>query len=91
MPTEYNPESFEKFSFDCYCISVGVYNETAFTALDYILDTAAYHGVKVIFTMGDNWQYADSKRNVSLLLKLQRQHIQAQTLYGRHHLKVMAL
>ena len=44
----------------------GVYNETAFAALDYILDTAAYHGVKVIFTMADNWQYADSKRNVSI-------------------------
>lgn len=45
----------------------GVYNETAFAALDYILDTAAYNGVKVIFTMGDNWQYADAKRNVSWL------------------------
>ena len=43
----------------------GVYNETAFRALDYILDTAAYNGVKIIFTMGDNWQFADSKMNVS--------------------------
>lgn len=48
----------------------GVYNETAFAALDYILDTAAYNNVKVIFIMGDNWQYMDSKRNVSIILSL---------------------
>ena len=46
-----------------------MYNETAFAALDYILDTAAYNNMKVIFTMGDNWQYEDSKRNVRLSLQ----------------------
>jgi len=51
----------------------GEYNETAFAALDYILDTAAYNNVKVIFTMGDNWQYVDSKRNVSHPAKIASQ------------------
>lgn len=41
--------------------SPGVYNEKAFAALDYILDTAAYNGMKVLFTFGDNWQITDSK------------------------------
>lgn len=45
----------------------GVYNETAFAALDYIIDTAAYNNIRLIFTFGDNWQYSDCKRNVSLL------------------------
>ena len=54
------------------CFS-GVYNETAFRALDLILDTAAYNGVKIIFTMGDNWQSADSKMNVSYYHPLQPQ------------------
>ena len=53
--------------------TAGVYNETAFAALDYILDTAAYNNVKVIFTMGDNWQYEDAKRNVSCASQLHKE------------------
>ena len=65
------------------CFS-GVYNETAFRALDYILDTAAYNGVKLIFTMGDNWQAADSKMNVSYYHPLQPQTKLARSTFLLH-------
>ena len=41
----------------------GVYNETVFKALDYIIYRAKYYGVKLILTLGDQWNTADSKIN----------------------------
>ena len=45
----------------------GVYNETAFVGLDYVLDTASSYGVRVLFTMSDYWLSVDSFRNVRSL------------------------
>lgn len=41
----------------------GVYNETVFKALDYIIYRAGVYGVKLILTLGDQWNTADSKIN----------------------------
>lgn len=40
-----------------------MYNETVFKALDYIIYRAKYYGVKLILTLGDQWNTADSKIN----------------------------
>ena len=42
---------------------VGVYNETVFRALDYIIARAGHYGVKLILTFGNEWDSADSKIN----------------------------
>lgn len=44
--------------------AAGVYNETAFRGLDYILHQASLSGVRVLFTLADNWKTQDSKMNV---------------------------
>lgn len=41
----------------------GVYNETVFKALDYIIYRAKHYGVRLILTLGDQWNTADSKIN----------------------------
>ncbi|KAK9821607.1 hypothetical protein WJX81_006064 [Elliptochloris bilobata] len=41
----------------------GVYNETAFRGLDYILHQANLNGIRVLFTLADNWKTQDSKTN----------------------------
>ena len=46
----------------------GLYNETAFRGLDFVLDQASQYGVKVMFTLTNNWKTFDSKYNVRLLL-----------------------
>lgn len=43
----------------------GLYNETAFRGLDFVLDQASQYGVKVMFTLANNWKTFDSKYNVS--------------------------
>ena len=48
-------------------MNAGLYNETAFRGLDFVLDQAAQYGVKVMFTLANNWKTFDSKYNVSLL------------------------
>ena len=44
--------------------NAGLYNETAFRGLDFVLDQAAQFGVKVMFTLANNWKTFDSKYNV---------------------------
>lgn len=44
----------------------GLYNETAFRGLDFVLDQASQYGVKVMFTLTNNWKTFDSKYNVRL-------------------------
>lgn len=46
------------------CVWAGVYNETAFRGLDYVLHQASLNGVRVLFTLADNWKTQDSKQNV---------------------------
>ncbi|KAL3136290.1 hypothetical protein ABBQ32_007295 [Trebouxia sp. C0010 RCD-2024] len=41
----------------------GVYNESAFRALDYVIERAGFYGIKLILTFGDQWNAADSKIN----------------------------
>ncbi|KAK9917882.1 hypothetical protein WJX75_009220 [Coccomyxa subellipsoidea] len=41
----------------------GIYNETAFRGLDFVLDQASHYGVKVMFTLANNWKTFDSKYN----------------------------
>ncbi len=48
------------------CIAAGIYNETAFRGLDFVLDQAAQFGVKVMFTLTNNWKTFDSKYNVRI-------------------------
>ena len=43
---------------------VGKYSEHAFQALDYILDEASKYGVRLLFTLVNNWDNADSKTQV---------------------------
>lgn len=45
-------------------LAAGVYNETAFRGLDYILYQASLNGIRVLFTLADNWKTQDSKVNV---------------------------
>ncbi|KAL3155965.1 hypothetical protein ABBQ32_012960 [Trebouxia sp. C0010 RCD-2024] len=42
-------------------IKAGKYSEHAFQALDYILDEASKHGVRLLLTLVNNWDNADSK------------------------------
>ncbi|DBB03621.1 TPA: hypothetical protein ACH3X3_010954 [Trebouxia sp. C0006] len=42
-------------------IKAGKYSEHAFQALDYILDEASKYGVRLLFTLVNNWDNADSK------------------------------
>ncbi len=49
-----------------WCV-VGKYSEHAFQALDYILDEASKHGVRLLFTLVNNWDNADSKTQVQHL------------------------
>ena len=42
----------------------GKYSEHAFQALDYILDEASKHGVRLLLTLVNNWDNADSKTQV---------------------------
>ena len=46
---------------------VGKYSEHAFQALDYILDEASKYGVRLLFTLVNNWDNADSKTQVQHL------------------------
>ena len=50
-------------------MSVGKYSEHAFQALDYILDEASKYGVRLLLTLVNNWDNADSKTQVTALLK----------------------
>ena len=43
---------------------VGKYSEHAFQALDYTLDEASKYGVRLLFTLVNNWDNADSKTQV---------------------------
>ena len=55
-------------SADHFIRHAGLYNETAFRGLDFVLDQASQYGVKVMFTLTNNWKTFDSKYNVRLLL-----------------------
>jgi len=46
---------------------VGKYSEHAFQALDYILDEASKYGVRLLLTLVNNWDNADSKTQVQHL------------------------
>ena len=48
----------------CAASAAGLYNETAFRGLDFVLDQASIYGVKVMFTLANNWKTFDSKYNV---------------------------
>ena len=54
-------------SADRFMQFAGLYNETAFRGLDFVLDQASQYGVKVMFTLTNNWKTFDSKYNVRLL------------------------
>ena len=41
----------------CLQESAGVYNEVTFRALDWLLDQASRHGIRVILSFADNWKY----------------------------------
>ncbi len=43
---------------------VGKYSKHAFQALDYILDEASKYGVRLLLTLVNNWDNADSKTQV---------------------------
>ena len=43
----------------------GKYSEHAFQALDYILDEASKYGVRLLLTLVNNWDNADSKTQVN--------------------------
>ena len=45
-------------------MTAGKYSEHAFQALDYILDEAAKYGVRLLLTLVNNWDNADSKTQV---------------------------
>ena len=47
----------------CQVCASGVYNETVFRALDYLVARAGFYGIKLIMTFGDQWNKADSKIN----------------------------
>ena len=53
-----------KYALTVYPWHAGIYNETAFRGLDFVLDQAAQYGVKVMFTLANNWKTFDSKYNV---------------------------
>ena len=53
---------------DQFVQDAGLYNETAFRGLDFVLDQASQYGVKVMFTLTNNWKTFDSKYNVRRLL-----------------------
>lgn len=50
---------------------VGKYSEHAFQALDYILDEASKYGVRLLLTLVNNWDNADSKTQVHSSSQLQ--------------------
>lgn len=45
-------------------LTAGRYSEHAFQALDYILDEASKYGVRLLLTLVNNWDNADSKTQV---------------------------
>lgn len=45
--------------------AAGKYSEHAFQALDYILDEASKYGIRLLLTLVNNWDNADSKTQVS--------------------------
>lgn len=49
-----------------FLLPAGKYSEHAFQALDYILDEASKHGVRLLLTLVNNWDNADSKTQVQL-------------------------
>ncbi len=67
---------------------VGKYSEHAFQALDYILDEASKYGVRLLFTLVNNWDNADSKTQVQhlhallswMLVRLSFTHIPISTI-----------
>ena len=50
-------------------VAAGKYSEHAFQALDYLLDEASKYGIRLLLSLGNNWDHADSKAVVSCPLK----------------------
>ena len=46
-------------------LAAGKYSEHAFQALDYLLDEASKYGIRLLLSLGNNWDHADSKAVVS--------------------------
>ena len=44
----------------------GVYNEHVFQALDYVLDQASQHGMRVIIALTDYWKITDGVQQARL-------------------------
>lgn len=68
--TEHSPGAF-----NCCCVltaplAAGKYSEHAFQALDYLLDEASKYGIRLLLSLGNNWDHADSKAVVSCPLRL---------------------
>ena len=42
--------------------SPGVFNENTFRALDWLLDEARLHGLRVVLSFIDNWKYPGMRR-----------------------------
>eukprot|EP00798_Chlamydomonas_sp_ICE-L_P027954 gene27954-8836_t len=57
--------SGEQFPFQVY---PGIYNEAALRALDFVLYTAASHGLLVILSLVDNWKYYSGVDQVCLTI-----------------------
>lgn len=67
---------------------VGKYSEHAFQALDYILDEASKYGVRLLLTLVNNWDNADSKTQVQhlhALLSLMLVHLSFNTHTYQHN------
>ena len=54
--------------------TAGKYSEHAFPALDYILDEASKHGVRLLLTLVNNWDNADSKTQVQTKMIMHPRH-----------------
>ena len=50
----------------------GVYNETAFRGLDAVIAEAAKHGLRLVITLANNWNYNDQETGTKCALLAQR-------------------
>lgn len=47
--------------------SPGVFNEVTFRALDWLLDEARRHGIRIILSFVDNWKYPGAGPHLVIL------------------------
>lgn len=59
-------EAPAKFLLRSQQLRSGVYNEHVFQALDYVLDQASQHGMRVIIALTDYWKITDGVQQARL-------------------------